>query len=149
MFYDIGKKIQGVVSTVTVIGIVLSCIGGIAVFVIMGCGFGAFLIGIIIAGVLSLFIWLSNLVLFAFGKIAECSEEQVILMERLIEITSKMEPKTSNNVTKKEMEPNTNYTKPAYLKENNTDQISKYCLECGALLRAGQHRCPECQYYNS
>lgn len=96
MFKNIGKKIQIVSSTIFAILVLVGIFNGLVSGVIMGTlvdsfsrdeGAGiiaGFSVGLITIGVSVFLAWLSQLVIYAYGKIAECSEEQCRLLRELI-----------------------------------------------------------------
>lgn len=95
MFNNAGKKIQGVVSVLFVISVVLCILTCICVFFGMGISFSTQMdrsAAMIISGIISFIclvlgifsVWISCLFLFAFGKIAESVEEQNELTKELI-----------------------------------------------------------------
>lgn len=101
MFNNAGKKIQGFIKVIFVISIiflVLFCLMIIAACATnpnlvqtagSGVAFGVGIVFAIIVFVLGLLgIWLSCLFYFAFGKIAECVEEQNALTQKLVETMS-------------------------------------------------------------
>ena len=88
MFKNIGKKIQGVSTTIFVLQALLGVILGMTFGAVMGSvteEAGPTIFGALAIIVISIFLaWLSQLVLFAYGKIAECSEEQCRLLRQII-----------------------------------------------------------------
>ena len=96
MFKNIGKKIQLVSSTIFVVTVLI----GIFIGIVMGMAAGSLMdaatrdegagvimgmsVGLIVIGVAVFLAWLSQLVFYAYGKIAECSEEQCRLLQELI-----------------------------------------------------------------
>lgn len=101
MFNEAGKKIQGFIKVIFVISIIfliLFCLMLLAACVVSpnlqqtvgsGAAFGVGVVIAIIVFVLGLLgIWLSCLFYFAFGKIAECVEEQNALTKKLIDTMS-------------------------------------------------------------
>lgn len=122
MFNNIGKKIQGLCK----VTFVINCIGsfGLAIVCadllfkyeeILGIigGLFIFLIGIF-------FSWLSQSVLFAYGKMAECSEEQCKLLKKLW----KQSLPTEFN--------------------SNTPENLTACSQCGASLKENASFCGAC-----
>ena len=74
MFDNIGSKIKGVATTVTVILIVLSLIGGALTWKGMADlrqGTLGFILFLVIGGVGSLLAWLGSLCLYGFGQLIE------------------------------------------------------------------------------
>ena len=101
MFNNAGKKIQSFIKIIFVIGIiflVLFCLiiaaacslsPNLVQTIGSGAAFGVGIVFAIIVFVLCLLgIWLSCLFYFAFGKIAECVEEQNELTKKLIDTVS-------------------------------------------------------------
>lgn len=100
MFKNIGKKIQTVSFTLFIIQVVLGVLFGIStgfyMYVIAGFYFRSDVTGILvglaaglIAAALMIFVaWLSQLHFYAYGKIAECSEEECRLLRELIALQS-------------------------------------------------------------
>ena len=100
MFNEAGKKIQGFIKVIFVLGIIFLI--AFSAFIFFGIsvspqlaqagGSAAMVVGAIIAiiffvfGLLSL--WLTCLFYFAFGKIEECVEEQNALTKQLIDAVS-------------------------------------------------------------
>lgn len=88
MFKNIGKKIQAVSATIfmlqALLGVLLGIgIGGVLIKITDDVGQGV-TVGLIIIAVFIFAAWLSQLVLYAYGKIAECSEEQCRLLRQII-----------------------------------------------------------------
>ncbi len=96
MFKNIGKKIQGVSFTLfilqTLLGIILGLAVGYYAYIVAGFTFRSDVTGIlmglaaglIVAAVMIFVAWLSQLHLYAYGKMAECSEEECRLLRDLI-----------------------------------------------------------------
>ena len=108
MFSNAGKKIQGVVSVLFVIGIVLIILSCIAMFFGFSISFSAQVgqqtamtisaIITIIMLLLSIFgLWIGCLFYYAFGKIAESVEEQNELTKKLIDAVSGCKSENMNN----------------------------------------------------
>ncbi len=75
MYANIGKKIKTLASVIGWVGIALSCIAGLAIF-IYSLGDSetivkGFLIGILIAGIGSLVSWISSFLLYGFGELVD------------------------------------------------------------------------------
>lgn len=88
MFSNVGKKIQGVVTTIFLVEFIVSCIVGIAIGSIIykssdSIG-AALLVGLIVIAIGIFFSWLSLLLLYAFGRIEESCEEQCALLRQLV-----------------------------------------------------------------
>lgn len=84
MFKNVGKKIQNVVSLLFLLMFIGSIVMGILVgFAFKDLGFGAVALGLIIAVLGIVLAWVSELAVYAYGKIAECQEEQVRLLRMI------------------------------------------------------------------
>ena len=87
MFKNIGKKIQHLTVFCFVVAVIIVILAAIGVGfylaqqdLIVGIAVG------VIIGVLGfLLFWLGSFTSYAYGKIAECSEEQVRLLAKLLE----------------------------------------------------------------
>lgn len=81
MFQDVGKKIQDISTTIFWILEIVSMIGGlVALMLFSNIGNSAlgFVLELVILGFGSLFAWLSQLMLQAYGKITESCEVQLL-----------------------------------------------------------------------
>lgn len=88
MFQQVGKKIQTVISIIFFVQFIVACISGIFVGkliyeasdnIVM-----AIFVGLITIAVITFFCWITLLMIYAFGKIEECCEEQNRLLGILI-----------------------------------------------------------------
>lgn len=120
MFNNIGKKIQGLSSTIFAIELLVFCLVGLYV----GVGLVNttnepmfLLVGIAVAGVGIFLSWLSQLVLYAYGKIAECCEEQLKLTRQMLELQ---------------------------MGKSAAPSEEKICKSCGTKLDADASFCHEC-----
>lgn len=88
MFKNIGKKIQAVSSTIFIIQSLLGILLGMSIGAAIGAvsdEAGPAIMGALVVIAIFIFLaWLSQLVLYAYGKITECSEEQCRLLRQLI-----------------------------------------------------------------
>lgn len=66
MYKDTGKKILGLANTICIIGIVISCIGGL---VVMASDEDMIIVGLLAAALGSLGSWLGSLLLAGFGEL--------------------------------------------------------------------------------
>ena len=73
MFENIGKKIKGLASVVTWLGVLMSFVIGIIIFNSVDSGFLAFVI--ILGG--SLISWISSFFLYGFGQLIDNSDKLV------------------------------------------------------------------------
>ena len=69
MFENIGEKIKTLATVISILGIGISCIYGLA---LIGQKFGA---GILVAGIGSLISWISSFALYGFGELIETNHE--------------------------------------------------------------------------
>ncbi len=91
MYNNIGSKIKGFASTLTVIGMILSCISGLVCFIgmvsrdsdmaILGLIAGAF-----VSVIGCLIVWLANMLLYGFGELVDKTSENNRKMQELIDI---------------------------------------------------------------
>ncbi len=88
MFGNIGKKIQAISTTIFVLQSLLGVLLGMAVGAAVGTATGsvgpALMAALVIIAIFVFVAWLSQLVLYAYGKITECSEEQVRLLRQIV-----------------------------------------------------------------
>lgn len=148
MFYNVGHKIKGVISTVTAILMLFSILEGIATFLILKSEleFWAFLIGVAVAGIGILFSWLANLVGYAFGQLVENSDRIREMMENSYSGSSNNQ-KTSFDVQAEQRKAassnnqvqNTPKAVPIY---NNTTYVT--CPGCNESQPAGKTYCNIC-----
>ena len=92
MFDDVGGKLKTIAKVFCWIGIVLSVIYGISIIagLVKINGFVAFLMGLLVAAILSFVSWISSLGLYALGEILEnsdhvkrTSQKQVDILEEI------------------------------------------------------------------
>ena len=88
MFQQVGKKIQAVVSVIFFVQFIVACISGILIgkliYEMSDNMVTAIFIGIITVAIITFFCWVMLLMIYAFGKIEECCEEQNRLLGILI-----------------------------------------------------------------
>lgn len=98
MFENIGDKIKALAKICTVVGIVLSCILGIATIVISieyEIGDLAF-VGIVIMGLGGLLSWVSSFIIYAFGEVVDSVD--IIICQ--IKNASKKEEENTSKIIK-------------------------------------------------
>ena len=120
MFKNIGKKIQLVSSTVFMIQMLLSIIIGFGIIMGVKAITDEVLPAIIYGGLviaIGIFLsWLGQLKLYAYGKMAECCEEQYALLKQALQLNSA---------------------------EEAPEQKQRIC-ECGKVLEEGDIFCTRC-----
>lgn len=125
MFKNVGKKIQGVVSILFLLMFVGSIVVGILVgFLLKDLGFGAVVLGLVVAVLGIVLAWIAELGVYAYGKIAECQEEQVRLLRVLAHEAA---PEVQDDVKGIDM-------------PFKTDR----CPNCGTKLDRDASFCPKC-----
>ena len=123
MFNNVGRKIQDVVRVVFVLSVIGNVLLGIAIIVafvalyMVGIGI---ILGIAVAGAGIFLAWLGQLRLYAYGKMAQCCEEQSVMMRYMLTIMMQRE----------QGEP----VSPAV----------KKCENCGNMISGGAKFCPVC-----
>lgn len=123
MFKNVGKKIQTVVSVIFFVQFLFSCFTGLAVGMLVNAFIPsressalAVLIGLAVVLIGLFFAWLSQLLLFAYGKITESCEEQCSLLRQMLVV------------------------------QGGTGAMPtvKICVSCGATLDSDAAFCPDC-----
>lgn len=140
MYKDIGKKIEGLATTIGVIGAFVGIGVFIAVWLIMkeaGSSTAGFFVGLIVGGVVFFNAWVSTWLLHGFGSIVVNSGEQVKLLEKqngiLCEALGVNEPKIKSY--------------DLYIEKDSdavkADDAPYWCQECGHAGPFGRF-CPKC-----
>lgn len=89
MYQNVGKKILTLANTLCIIGIVISCIAGLAILV---SDEDMFLVGLLAAGIGSLSSWLGSLLLAGFGELLVTTAEIRDMMKSSASPASPAEP---------------------------------------------------------
>ncbi len=164
MFNNIGGKIKGLATVVTVLGMVASVIVFIAIWIIMGLV--GFFVGALIGAIGFLVSWLGSFLLYGFGQLIESAENIEAKLNNMGNSPSANTPQakyckncgapTLNNdcicnscklpKPQPSVAPAPAPTPASEMPYSQTK--NSYCKKCGALLPNGVKFCSNCKTYN-
>ena len=158
MYDNIGSKIKSLATVICVVLIILSIISGIAIMIVSE---GMVLVGILVAGLGSLFAWVSTFFIYGFGELIE-NTSILVRESKKISSNTKQEKASVESPLENKTPANTNSSYRASAnnistKTNTVSSTAKFCSECGAKmdvkkfctncgkeLKAGAKFCSEC-----
>lgn len=115
MYSNVGSKIKSLVKIIVGVGMAASVLVGIVIWVTAE----AFLLGLLIAGLGCFASWLSGLVMYAYGEMADCLQDirdHLLEKDQEEEINEKIDPE---NIWK------------CYHCGRENVRTMKYCTKCG------------------
>ena len=136
MFDNIGRKIKGLASAVTWIGIILSIISGISMLSSSG---GLLAIpAILVMALGSLFSWLASLTLYGFGQLIENSDIIANEYRKKNGVSSTTNTTTTNNDAETSTQNDTTNggVVPVKIREGKYE-----CPRCRSSVRMGEETC--------
>ena len=135
MFDNIGRKIKGLASAVTWIGIILSIISGISMLSSSG---GLLAIpAILVMALGSLFSWLASLTLYGFGQLIENSD--ILVSKNFGSTSEENEPHTAYQTPRTSNELSAPYQKIAAER-----RALGLCQHCGGQFHDKSSKCTNC-----
>ena len=140
MYDNIGSKIKSLATVICVVLIILSIISGIAIMIVSE---GMVLVGILVAGLGSLFAWVSTFFIYGFGELIE-NTSILVRESKKISSNTKQEKASVESPLENKTPANTNssYRASANNISTKTNTVSstaksqaalhfKYCPHCG------------------
>jgi hypothetical protein len=140
MYDNIGSKIKSLATVICVVLIILSIISGIAIMILSE---GMVLVGILVAGLGSLFAWVSTFFIYGFGELIE-NTSILVRESKKISSNTKQEKASVESPLENKTPANTNssYRPSANNISTKTNTVSstakpqtalrfKYCPHCG------------------
>lgn len=140
MYDNIGSKIKSLATVICVVLIILSIISGIAIMIVSE---GMVLVGILVAGLGSLFAWVSTFFIYGFGELIE-NTSILVRESKKISSNTKQEKASVESPLENKTPANTNssYRPSANNISTKTNTVSstakpqaalhfKYCPHCG------------------